>query len=114
MVVPETILPPSSWPIVLPDDLKEAKRFSFSSETPLSDIVDSAPLWEDSLNEGENVLLYSINSARMRILKNKISIRELRRYVFSRQVHFLAQQLKGKAGHRKDINLMLVKNALFI
>jgi hypothetical protein len=33
---------------------------------------------------------------RMRILKNKIGMRELKRYVFSRQMHFLAQQRKGK------------------
>lgn len=52
--------------------------------------------WKDPMREGENILLYSINSARMRVLKNKIGIRELRRYLFARQIHFLAQQHKGR------------------
>lgn len=105
-VVPEGTLPRDDWPLVIPEDVRtNQKSASSSSPTPQSSSVEgisdesaeTSPsdfdlLWKDPLTEGESVLLYSINSARMRILKNKIGLRELRRYVFSRQMHFLAQQ----------------------
>lgn len=48
--------------------------------------------WLHACRNGDDVLLYSMNSARTRILKNKMSLWELHRYVFARQV-FLLQQL---------------------
>jgi hypothetical protein len=105
-VVPEGTLPRDGWPLIVPEDVRtNQKSASASSPTPQSSSLEGASdeaagsiqsnfdlLWKDPLIEGESVLLYSINSARMRILKNKIGLRELRRYVFSRQMHFLAQQ----------------------
>ena len=105
-VVPEGTLPRDDWPLVVPEDVRATQKGA-SSPTPTPQVsvdgvsqeaVDSSSqsdfdlLWKDPLVEGESVLLYSINSARMRILKNKIGLRELRRYAFSRQMHFLAQQ----------------------
>lgn len=105
-VVPEGTLPRDDWPLVVPEDVRATQKGA-SSPTPTPQVsvdgvsqeaADSSSqsdfdlLWKDPLVEGESVLLYSINSARMRILKNKIGLRELRRYAFSRQMHFLAQQ----------------------
>lgn len=104
-VVPEGTLPRDDWPLVVLEDVRTNQKSTSSTPTPQPSSVEGAPdeeadtsqsdfdlLWKDPLIEGESVLLYSINSARMRILKNKIGLRELRRYVFSRQMHFLAQQ----------------------
>ena len=109
-MVPEGTLLSNDWPLAISEDLREAARGAMNSPTFTPDsqplltdvscdsvvtvLTEFEELWHDPLQEGENVLLYSINSVRMRILKNKIGTRELRRYVFSRQMHFLAQQLK--------------------
>lgn len=50
--------------------------------------------WTDASKYGEEVMLYSINSVRMRVLKNKIGLLELQRYVYARIVYFLT--LLGK------------------
>lgn len=116
-VIPLGTLPNNNWPLSAAEDLKATFRGASAqanTEVPFAsslqvaavdeagksvcaataDILDT--MWQDPMGEGENVLLYSINSARMRILKNKIGIRELKRYLFARQVHFLAQQHKGR------------------
>ena len=109
-MVPEGTLLSNDWPLAVSDDLREAARSTMNTPTLTPDsqplltdvscdsvvtvLTEFEELWHDPLQEGENVLLYSINSVRMRILKNKIGTRELRRYVFSRQMHFLAQQMK--------------------
>jgi hypothetical protein len=51
-------------------------------------------LWTDACKSGEDVLFYSINQARMRVLKNKIGLLELYRYVFCRQFFFLSSMGK--------------------
>lgn len=107
-VVPDGILPRNDWPLTIPEDCRVSAKVATtqpqsvsnsdetSSGSPIRDGAQSEfeSLWKDPLTEGESVLAYSINSARMRILKNKIGIRELRRYVFSRQMHFLALQFQ--------------------
>jgi len=62
--------------------------------------------WTDASKYGEEVLLYSINSVRMRVLKNKIGLLELYRYLFARIAYFLT--LIGKPG------LVVEKSLVFI
>eukprot|EP01041_Mallomonas_annulata_P000808 gene808-1576_t len=45
--------------------------------------------WNDALTHGEGLLAYSINNARMKVLKNKIGLYELQRYIFARRCYFL-------------------------
>lgn len=45
-------------------------------------------LMSDACKNGDDVLSYSINVARLKILKNKMSALELLRYIFARQVRF--------------------------
>ena len=114
-VIPLGTLPHNDWPLAVAEDLRATSRAASvpasveevlpSAETMIAVNIAgeypyatgeeiSATMWRDPMGEGENVLLYSINSARMKILKNKIGIRELKRYLFARQIHFLAQQHK--------------------
>lgn len=115
-VISSGTLPHNDWPLAIAEDLRPTSRptaipanveavlpaaaesmaaVNIASESTYATAVEiSATMWLDPMVEGENILLYSINSARMRILKNKIGIRELKRYLFARQIHFLAQQHK--------------------
>jgi hypothetical protein len=45
-------------------------------------------LWYEPAFQGEAVLTYSINHARMKVLKNRMGILELRHYVFARECYF--------------------------
>jgi hypothetical protein len=45
-------------------------------------------LWYEPAFQGDAVLTYSINHARMRVLKNKIGVLEMCHYVFARQCFF--------------------------
>ena len=45
--------------------------------------------WSWLCQEGDGLLHYSINTARMRILKNRIGLLELHRYIFARECYFL-------------------------
>ena len=49
----------------------------------------STPVWTSACQQGEAVLLYSINASRMKVLKNKVSVLELNHYVFARECFFL-------------------------
>ena len=40
----------------------------------------------DAVKNGDDICVYSINISRMRILKNKLSLLELHRYIYARQV----------------------------
>lgn len=48
----------------------------------------SRNLMSDACKNGDDVLSYSINVARLKILKNKMSSLELLRYIFARQVNY--------------------------
>jgi hypothetical protein len=61
-----------------------------SSTKETSNRTKERDLWTDACKNGEEVLFYSINQARMRVLKNKIGVLELCRYVFCRQFYFLS------------------------
>lgn len=45
--------------------------------------------WMSACRNGDEVLLYSMNNARSKVLKNKISLVELSRYIFARQMYLL-------------------------
>lgn len=45
--------------------------------------------WTEPSRQAEDVLYYSINTFRMRIVRNKIGVFELHKYVFARSVYFL-------------------------
>ena len=42
----------------------------------------------DPLQIGESIVIYSINNARMKVLKSKIGVLELQKYVFARRYYF--------------------------
>ena len=48
----------------------------------------SVGIWGDSVTQGESIFQYSINVARMKVLKNKIGVFELQKYVFARRYYF--------------------------
>jgi len=58
--------------------------------------------------QGDDILSYSINSARKRILKSRISSLELHRYIFARQAYF--QGLLGQWGLCAGRGLQYVKS----
>jgi hypothetical protein len=80
-------LPDSDWPLVAPEP--------FRTGEPVAEVVSpngkekEKDLMTDVVKNGDDVVVYSINLARMKILKSKLSILELHRYVFARQMFFL-------------------------
>lgn len=47
------------------------------------------PPWVNVCQHGSAVMAYSINNSRMKVLKNKVSMLELKQYVFARECFFL-------------------------
>jgi len=109
--VPTGHLPDNDWPVSTADSSSSSKSTTNSKQHALelavqgpvdSDASSSTnvptppplpPLASPSsaaVKNGEEVLIYSINSSRMKILRNKLSVAELFRYLFARQMYFLA------------------------
>jgi hypothetical protein len=51
-------------------------------------------LMSDACRSGEDIIVYSINTARMNILWNKFSLFQLQHYIFARQMYFLLVHLR--------------------
>lgn len=68
-------------------------------------------IWTDPCRQGDDVLAYSINVARTKILKNKISPLELHRYVFARQFYFLVILDKPVNCAEKGFNFVVTMRA---
>lgn len=79
---PPGILLDGWWPLKAPEQLKTSDMASPESARD-KDIM------ADPVRSGDDIVSYSINLARMKVLKSKLSILELNRYVFARQMYFL-------------------------
>lgn len=83
---PSQVLSDSDWPLTAPEPFK-------ASETPADAASPTREkekdLMTDAVKNGDDIVVYSINLARMKILKNRMSLLELHRYVFARQMFFL-------------------------
>ena len=109
--VPTGHLPDNDWPMTSADSSSSSKSTTNSKQHAL-ELAAQGPLDSEAssianvatppplptpaspsfaaVKNGEEVLLYSINSSRMKILRNKMSVAELHRYLFARQMYFLA------------------------
>jgi hypothetical protein len=58
------------------------------------DIPSKGDLFTDACRNGEDIIAYSINQARMNILYNKYSYLQLQHYIFARQMYFLLIHLR--------------------
>ena len=63
--------------------------------------------WMSACRNGDEVLLYSMNNARSRVLKNKIGLIELSRYVFARQMYLLFVLKKPLGCAEKGYNFIV-------
>jgi len=64
--------------------------------------------YRGAILQGDDILSYSINSARKRILKSRLNSLELHRYIFARQAYF--QGMLGQWGLCADRGLQYVKS----
>lgn len=95
--IPRQSLPDNEWPMVAPEPFKldnKEKDISSSNNSNVSSNGSSNKEKEkdcmsDAIRNGDDIVSYSINLARMKILKNKLGFWELKRYIFSRQMFFL-------------------------
>ncbi len=109
--LPPESLPDTNWPMALPESIKLSNSTNSSGKeqgsapppmekqlsnselsgsfNSLSALLKDKDCLNDAVKNGDEVLSYSMNAARPRILKNKMSLLELNRYVFARQMHFL-------------------------
>jgi hypothetical protein len=65
--------------------------------------TDAVPIWMCVCHQGLSLLRYSINHARMKVLKNQIGVLELQHYVFSRTCFFLFTLARPAACAEKAI-----------
>lgn len=108
---PDGVLLESDWPMVASESLKpsdnakdDAASKSKGDPSSEGDTESVSPLkrsshrskdvFSDACKNGEDVVAYSINLARMKILQKKMSVLELHRYVFARQMFFLIAYLE--------------------
>ena len=105
-------LPDNDWPMVLPESSKSASKHQAEAAADASlqgggsslatasnaaaaaaktagDLPDETHVFTTPCRLGDEVLVYSINTSRMKILKNKMGVAELHRYLFARQMFFL-------------------------
>lgn len=116
---PVGVLPEPEWPWVYVDSTKssqsqkpdETKNQSSSKTTNILQTNDSAVNisdgWIGACRNGDDVLLYSMNNARTRILRNQISLWELYRYVMAREFHFLSQLNRPYGCCEKGYNFIM-------
>lgn len=87
---PTSTLPETQWPYRPPESLKAPDPNSNPTTLPTPTTpVDNKDIMSDVVKNGEDVVTYSMNVARMKVLKSKMSLRELYRYVFARQMFYL-------------------------
>lgn len=79
-------LPDSDWPLIAPEPFRTGETPQDATSPTREKEKD---LMTDAVKNGDDIVVYSINLARMKILKNKMSLLELHRYVFARQMFFL-------------------------
>lgn len=81
-------LPTNDWPMIAPEQLKTGET-SEQQQSSIPTKEREKDSMSDAIKNGEEIVAYSINLARMKILKSKLSALELHRYVFARQIFFL-------------------------
>lgn len=99
-------LPDNEWPMVASEQVKMdmplVPEASTQSVQALNAITGNGTavgggsgkdkekdIMTDAVKNGDDIASYSINMARMKILKNKMTLLELHRYVYARQMYFL-------------------------
>jgi hypothetical protein len=104
--LPSHNLPENEWPMNLPEALKteqkpdsgttsaedsnmNPKDLSASISGSSSKKEKERDCMSDAVKNGDDITVYSINLARMKILKNRLSFNELKKYLLSRQLYFL-------------------------
>mmetsp|Transcript_27560 Transcript_27560/g.37910 ORF Transcript_27560/g.37910 Transcript_27560/m.37910 type:complete len:1829 (-) Transcript_27560:78-5564(-) len=123
-------LPDGDWPMTSPEMLissdlpsnngnSKLQKVSDVLSPPGANSADSNPqtavvqgrerdgsVMNDACKNGDEIMTYSINVARLKILKNKMTALELHRYVFARQMHLLNQLEKPVACAEKALHFM--------
>ena len=92
----EVSFPPSDWPLIPVDYIKKKDAEEVAEEGP----------WVSPCKQGEAVLQYSINHARMKVLKNKLSKLELHQYIFARECYFLFSLGKASACAERGVSFI--------
>lgn len=87
-------LPKNGYPFSAPEPLKstsDAPIQSTEADMP-SNLTPSAlkekHVFSDLVKNAEDIVSYSINLSRMKVLRNKLSFLELKRYIFARKMYF--------------------------
>eukprot|EP00981_Chlorochromonas_danica_P003729 scaffold686_cov177-Ochromonas_danica.AAC.13 len=71
-------------------------------------------LFSDAVKNGDDIVAYSINLSRMKILRNKMSLLEYHRYLYARQIFFLVQlQRPVQCATKSRGFLLFVYNAVW-
>lgn len=71
-------------------------------------------LFSDAVKNGDDIVSYSINLSRMKILRNKMSLLEYHRYLYARQIFFLVQlQRPVQCATKSRSFLLFVYNAVW-
>jgi hypothetical protein len=83
---PPGILFDGWWPLKAPEQLKTGESLS---PDPSKEREKDKDIMADPVKNGDDIVTYSINIARMKVLKGKMSLLELYRYIFARQMFFL-------------------------
>jgi hypothetical protein len=114
--IPKESFPQNEWPMVLSEPFKAAGSSNNNSSNNIGENlpVDSnstssggnRDCMSDAVKNGEEITTYSINMARMKILKNRLSFWELKRYVFSRQLFFLVALKKPAHCAQKSLKFL--------
>jgi hypothetical protein len=113
---PIGVISESDWPWTFSDSTSLQTKGDESSPASQIKGVDIIPTkdilatvndgWIGACRNGDNVLVYSMNNARTRILRNQISIWELYRYVMAREFYFLLQLNKPYGFCEKGYNFI--------
>jgi hypothetical protein len=106
---PNLLLHESEWPWTYSD---QSKAITAAPQNEPSRDPSASDGWIGSCRNGDDVLLYSMNAARTKILKNKVSIWELYRYVFSRQFFLLLQLNKPLGCCEKGYNFVTTMRSM--
>jgi hypothetical protein len=76
------------------------------------EIPSKGDLFTDACRNGEDIIAYSINQARMNILYNKYSYLQLQHYIFARQMYFLLIHLRQPIKcAEKALSYIIISNA---
>lgn len=79
---PAGILFDGWWPLKAPEQLNP-------TDPPATPEAAPKDIMADPVKNGDDIVTYSINLARMKVLKSKMNLLELYRYIFARQMFFL-------------------------